>query len=382
MHAMPIFEEKLICPLSVRFTQEHVRPVFQEKKISLESTIKQIKTRPGTADYDIILEAPFPNIEVVRWYQQDEDNMEADAEHWFTLDNRRLYCLQKVAASLWPRKVAIVVELLYSPTDGMRRKDDSSTVGRSVGIGHSLKAITDRWDWRKAVPASTSCPEHVSALKLVFTDDLKVGVEDLADAPAPPSMLDLYFQNASSVDAETPKSRLDNGSEDSTANPASPRSTDSSEGHSPALACTAISDTATVRELLSGIWQGAKGETYEVEFKKKDAWTCIRTDYNGGSKKYTLWYDAQADAVWWGNDWGMYLYLSEARAHEGCLKWRDATDPGNWKPRFIWRKPSAAAGDATHAGGDSEALKTPRDRPGKSRKAPQRMWAPARTGQA
>mmetsp|Transcript_36247 Transcript_36247/g.91243 ORF Transcript_36247/g.91243 Transcript_36247/m.91243 type:complete len:382 (+) Transcript_36247:71-1216(+) len=381
---MPIFEEKLICPLSVRFTQEHVRPVFQEKKLSLETTIKQIKTRPGIADYDVILEAPFPNIEVVRWYQDDENNVEPDAEHWFTLDNRRLYCLQKVAVSLWPRKVAIVVELLYSPTDGLRRKDDSSTVGRSVGIGHSLKALTDRWDWRQAIPTPAhSCPEHDLALQLVIADDFKAGVEHLVDAPALPGMIDLYFQKESEVNIDMPKLKLDNGSEDSTANPASPRSMDSLEGTSPAPASSTKSSTATARELLSGIWHGAKGETYEVEFKKKDAWTCMRMDSSGFSKKYSLWYDAQADSVWWGNDWGMYLYLAEARAHEGCLKWRDVNDPGNWKPRFIWQRSDTASGETVQACTDTETLRTPRYRAAKQpRQVPQRMWAPARSGQA
>jgi len=149
---MPIFEEKLICPLAIRYTQEHIREVFRDGLV-VEDTIRQIKTQPGIGDYDIILDAPFPNIEIIRWYQRDELSSEFDADHWFTLDNRRLYCLQRVAASLWPQRVAAVVELLYSAPDSAKRKDDSTTAGRIVSIGHNARMLTGCWDWRSEAGA-------------------------------------------------------------------------------------------------------------------------------------------------------------------------------------------------------------------------------------
>jgi len=144
---MPIYEEKLICPLAVRFTQEHIRPVFQDDH-EIEAAIEAIRPRPGTEDYDIVLEAPFPNIEILRWHQKGPGSADPDVNHWFTLDNRRLYCLQRVAVAYWPRRVGATVEVLYNATDGIWRKDDSSTAGCSVSIGHSLKAIVARWSWR------------------------------------------------------------------------------------------------------------------------------------------------------------------------------------------------------------------------------------------
>lgn len=156
---MPVYEEKLISPLAVRFTQDHIREVFRDGKI-IEDTIRQIKVKPGTGDYDVILDAPFPNIEIVRWYQKDSDHKEPDTDHWFTLDNRRLYCLQRVAASLWPQRVAAVVELLYTVPASVNRKDDSSTAGRQVNIGHNGKTLFDSWNWRESVGSVCCAAGH------------------------------------------------------------------------------------------------------------------------------------------------------------------------------------------------------------------------------
>lgn len=110
---------------------------------------------PGIGDYDLIIDAPFPNIEVVRWYQKAPDGTEPDADHWFTLDNRRLYCLQRVAAVHWPKRCAAVVELLRHAPMSTRHKDDSETAGREVRIGtsSSAQATTAHWSWRKACGA-------------------------------------------------------------------------------------------------------------------------------------------------------------------------------------------------------------------------------------
>jgi hypothetical protein len=77
-------------------------------------------------DFDLILKAPFPNIEILRWepphcrdreaIDKDDltkfdqiwkqlavssihnDSLLSQAKNWYTLDNRRLYCLQRMAA--------------------------------------------------------------------------------------------------------------------------------------------------------------------------------------------------------------------------------------------------------------------------------------------
>eukprot|EP00444_Apocalathium_aciculiferum_P056836 CAMPEP_0183583834 /NCGR_PEP_ID=MMETSP0371-20130417/152411_1 /TAXON_ID=268820 /ORGANISM="Peridinium aciculiferum, Strain PAER-2" /LENGTH=68 /DNA_ID=CAMNT_0025794717 /DNA_START=47 /DNA_END=250 /DNA_ORIENTATION=- len=63
---MPIYEEKLISPLAVRFTQEHIKTLFRDGRI-VEHTVEEIKTSTGDGGYDAILEAPFPDIEIIRF---------------------------------------------------------------------------------------------------------------------------------------------------------------------------------------------------------------------------------------------------------------------------------------------------------------------------
>ena len=42
VRAMPIFEEKLISPLAVRFTQEHIRTTFRDGRL-VDASIEEIK---------------------------------------------------------------------------------------------------------------------------------------------------------------------------------------------------------------------------------------------------------------------------------------------------------------------------------------------------
>mmetsp|Transcript_96255 Transcript_96255/g.170205 ORF Transcript_96255/g.170205 Transcript_96255/m.170205 type:complete len:275 (-) Transcript_96255:23-847(-) len=189
---MPLYEEKLISPFAIHYSQDHIRPVFQTGG-NIENTIKEIKAKPGTGDYDVVLAAPFPNIEILRRHHRDGGKT---FYHWMSLDNRRLYCLQRAAAAFWPQRVAVVVEALYAATDGIRKKENSSTGGLSVGIGHSPKTLMYRWDWREAAQWYASGKEAEAAHKLIALDENKGCIEDLLDAPAPPSMLELSLQSS------------------------------------------------------------------------------------------------------------------------------------------------------------------------------------------
>jgi hypothetical protein len=362
---MPIYEEKLICPLAIRFTQEHIRPVFQDGCHDLETTIKAIEVRPGQGDYDVILSAPFPNIEIVRWYQQEERKSRAGAsKYWFTLDNRRLHCLQRAAMALYPKRVAAVVEVLYAVTDGIWRKDNSSTAGKSVYIGHSMKQLTGRWDWREAFPegeAESAAAKRIE--ELVDADGRKPSMKELLDAPAPPSMLELYAQGkdealgtldrieglailpAKKQLAAGAKSSTASASEVSTGDPSTPRSASGSDVDSdgvqmvtPGWAGFPALDTG-----LSGKWIGEKGETYELTVnREKGSWSCARTDLQAGnnSRRFTLWYDEGTDAVWWGN---LNLYVDATkmrRRHHRPAQvfWLSERDGGRYKKKFTWQR--------------------------------------------
>jgi len=311
---MPLYEEKFISPLAVRFTQDHIRPVFQNGT-DLNRTIREIKATPGSGDYDVILEAPFEAIEIIRWHKRDASGEEADGRHWFTFDNRRLYCLQRAAAALWPKKVGAIVQALYAASDGCQRKDNSTTAGRAVGIGHSPKLLTDRWDWREVVAAG----DGASAWELVQRDDQLPGVADLPDAPVPPSMLELLLQGL----GEKPRSF-------SEAVSTTDERSSGSEGP-----CDDADTPAAVVGGLCGQWRSArKSQGYEVRAEGQKL-VCVSPDGRGGQRRVVLLVDEQRDVVWWGDEKMIFAQAGEVCGQRGQLTWY--CDDGAWTPKMTWR---------------------------------------------
>jgi hypothetical protein len=180
---MPLYEEKLISPLAVRFTQNRIRHTFQDGR-ELESTIKELAASPGEGDHDIIIDAPFPAIEIIRWAPGGRKGH--SEEHWFTFDNRRLYCLQRFAVECYPKRVAAKVEVMYADSGGIRKKLDTQTRGSSVFIGHAFATEDEliRWSWRDAV--QMRCPPGMFTSKsdtYIAIDEAKANLHDLADVP-------------------------------------------------------------------------------------------------------------------------------------------------------------------------------------------------------
>lgn len=157
-----LYEEKLISPLAVRFSQMRIRPTFQDG-YPVEDSLAQVevvKSPPGTG-YDLLLDAPFPPIEIIRWRpklrEQDGTPLEDEsgetllgAECWFTLDNRRLYCLQSVAVREWPCSVGASVRVMYDVpiAKSAARKFRTTTMGSSVNISMRYDAVPHAcWNW-------------------------------------------------------------------------------------------------------------------------------------------------------------------------------------------------------------------------------------------
>lgn len=206
---MPIYEEKLISPLAVRFTQQRIRTTFRDNR-EVEATIAQITARPGVGVYDIILDAPFPTIEIVRY--SPNGRKVTGEDHWFTFDNRRLYCLQRVAASYWPKRVGAIVEVLYADSGTIRKKLDTMTCGLSVSIGHAFataKELKD-WTWRDFVQERAVDGFHaaVEAEAAVLADDAKTSVSDLMEAPAAPSAFERLSLQVDAKACDTPQPEI------------------------------------------------------------------------------------------------------------------------------------------------------------------------------
>jgi len=118
-------------PLDIRFSQKKMQPVFSDGR-SVAETLNQIQVvqcKKGEASqYGATwkLKVPFPSIEVIHcrhmpknWspdtVKDSSGSSSAMPEFWFTLDNRRLYCLQKAAIGVWPERCVSDVDVLLGP---------------------------------------------------------------------------------------------------------------------------------------------------------------------------------------------------------------------------------------------------------------------------
>lgn len=341
MMALPLLEEKLVCPLALRFTQEEIKSTFDDGP-DLNESVKQIQSKPGADGYDFILEAPFPKMQIIRCTEVAE----VDAQHWFALGNRRLYCLQRVAASLWPKKCAARVDLL---------RGEKKYVSSSVGRGVTIKPLdtcdveqSHRWEWRAAVQVGLETHLRRS-LRGVSDYDIRQAHDFVAGEGKKASTQELEVvirdHSPSIRKLSDPATPTDVGSSDfgslteNISNP-SPRSANNmEESHFPCKENARRSqDTlSALRATLQGTWAGEKGETYEVQESGQEAtWTCVRWNNFGSSKKYTLWYDIKSNCIAWGLDWSYFVDASEFLQDPINLQWYSGFDKSH-KPRFTWQ---------------------------------------------
>mmetsp|Transcript_20420 Transcript_20420/g.47618 ORF Transcript_20420/g.47618 Transcript_20420/m.47618 type:complete len:338 (+) Transcript_20420:62-1075(+) len=160
-------------PLDVSFSQNVLYPKFSDGR-SVDEAVHLIRETPcEDAEYDLTLEHPFPAIEVVWWTPKlrdgqgkpllDKDGSERLArEKLFTLDNRRLYALQRAAVMRFPQKCRVAVGEIVDKSEVMRhlKKMRTRTVGLSVSVSEWSGTGRDNakdyntmrvWDWRSAV---------------------------------------------------------------------------------------------------------------------------------------------------------------------------------------------------------------------------------------
>jgi len=349
---MPLYEEKVISPLALRFTQQRIRTTFRDGR-EVEAAIKEITAKPGTGNYDIVLQAPFPTIEIIR-YSPNGRGGHDDDDHWFTFDNRRLYCLQRIAAEHWPKRVGAVVEVLYADTGAIRKKLDSQTGGLSISIGHAFATAEEleSWDWRQDVEerAPPGLPLAEKAEAAVDEDDTKTSVNELTSAPGGESSLERLARHLVTSEPVAPVSPCSHTeSEDSGSNRETPSTTATemmSGSETPAVeslakkvSVPAQTQLAVLKESLSGVWTGEKGETYTVNWK--GGWHCIRED-SYSTKKFSMQQDNEANVLWWGIQRTYYVDLADLTEISDQLRWHWRTDEPCRRPRFAWKKTSGA----------------------------------------
>eukprot|EP00929_Paragymnodinium_shiwhaense_P065408 TRINITY_DN32792_c0_g1_i1.p1 TRINITY_DN32792_c0_g1~~TRINITY_DN32792_c0_g1_i1.p1 ORF type:complete len:334 (-),score=53.63 TRINITY_DN32792_c0_g1_i1:2-1003(-) len=166
-------------PLDICFSQNVIYPTFTDGK-SVDDAVKSIHTADGEGD-DVVLDPPFPMIEVVRWTPklrdgagkplQDENGKDRlGSEGLFTIDNRRLYALQRVAVAQYPRRCKVEVAVLKARDEIGRhlKKFRTRMNGRCVNISEWNGVGRDNakdfsamriWDWRSAVQSAVAVSE-------------------------------------------------------------------------------------------------------------------------------------------------------------------------------------------------------------------------------
>lgn len=180
--------EKVFSPLDVRFSQMRARHEFRDER-TLEQAIENIKPIEREIDGEKVwyLQAPFPPIEVMKWRCKLRDGetgrprldsrtggeLYDSSENLFTLDNRRLYCLQKVATTLYPKRCVVdIVELPQGAPTRVRELKKFRTLDRGLSVmigGRQDGETLMRWSWREAVglaedgsePDEKDCPVYM-----------------------------------------------------------------------------------------------------------------------------------------------------------------------------------------------------------------------------
>lgn len=182
---------RLLSPFEIFFSQNHIRPEFQDGR-SIDAAVgcigsRRFDPRDGFEDLGCpqksswwLLSQPFPMIEVIQWRIKlreedgcqvvDDDGNELYGEReWYTLDNRRLYCLQRAAVALYPKQVRVLVSVVHQEEGSCRefRKFRSVDRGRSIRLGHRDSPDLPRWCWRlevglaeEVLPAGSALPRR------------------------------------------------------------------------------------------------------------------------------------------------------------------------------------------------------------------------------
>lgn len=136
------WQEYLLSPLSVRFSQEIIHPFFYRRG-PIQDVIPKITARTARPEDDegegYRLIPPFPPIRILRRGPQ-----------LYSLDNRRLYALQKAAMNKWPQlcktRVLVADRLPRKKLKNQYRKFKTTSEGREIRVTSKYK-LFENWRW-------------------------------------------------------------------------------------------------------------------------------------------------------------------------------------------------------------------------------------------
>jgi hypothetical protein len=135
-----IWEERWVSPLAVRFSQGKIHPFFHERG-PISEVLLQISAKADENGTIKRIEPPFPPMRLLHLKQFGV---------LVTLDNRRLYALQRFALQEWPTvclvKALCVEELTPTRLKAENRKFTNRTSGLEIEIESRSNAF-DTFSW-------------------------------------------------------------------------------------------------------------------------------------------------------------------------------------------------------------------------------------------
>lgn len=136
------WDEQLVDPLMVRFTQDKVHPFFYRRGpiVNVLPKIRPVLRSVDDDDEEIVeLVPPFGQIHCLR-----------RGEDVWSLDNRRLYALQMAAMEQWPQRCRVRIlcrdRLPRHKFKSQYRKFNTTSEGRVVAITARYQQF-DTWSW-------------------------------------------------------------------------------------------------------------------------------------------------------------------------------------------------------------------------------------------
>jgi hypothetical protein len=135
-----VWEERFVSPLAVRFSQGKIHPFFHERgpicEVMLQIKCTTDKDGPGGQSVRRI-EPPFPPIRLLHLKQQGV---------LVTLDNRRLYALQKFALQEWPNVCLARALCVDELTPTRLRAENRKFTNRTCGLQLDLESRSNAFD--------------------------------------------------------------------------------------------------------------------------------------------------------------------------------------------------------------------------------------------
>jgi len=206
-----------VSPLDVAFSQNVIYPKFADGR-SVDDTVKQIRVVSGQGKgseeltaaeggglgpEEVLLDPPFPTMEAVRWSPKlrdgqgrplldEQGGQRRGAEGLFSVDNRRLYVLQRAAVAQYPRRCRVAVSVIVDKAEVMKhlKKFRTRTNGLSItvsewnGVGrdNAREFSTMRvWDWRSAVSRAAEAGPEAAAIAAEAADTGSCGCWEYLD---------------------------------------------------------------------------------------------------------------------------------------------------------------------------------------------------------